>query len=206
MSLVLLIFGAIAGLPALAVLGMLLSSWLSTGRNGIAPLHLQAFPPPPSRADLAALARWEGAADGLGLSQEAGHFYRLRGSVEGVLLAVDGVGDFGKPGTLGISVRGTLLTPMPPGTRASHKDLPPEQPVRLEDPVLDGLIALTTREAAATRERLCTDAVRGPLLDVLHAHPGSVLRARTVELVVPEDAGDPAPLIRKVVDLVRALG
>lgn len=159
----------------------------------------------PDPRDEAARERWLAAAETLGLQQVGGHFYRLVGEIDGVPVKVEGTGDLRTPRLLGLTVRATLPAPLPSETRVVHHATPPERAVRLEDPILDTMVAVSCRDPAAVRERLCLDEVRGPLLDVVHAHPGSILRSTAVELVVAREAGDPAPLIRKAVDLANAV-
>ena len=110
-------------------------------------------------------------------------------------------------GALGPGARGgaTLGRALPEGTRVAHVASGAGQ-VRLADPILDGMLSVETSDAPALAERVCDDAVRGPLLEVLHGHPGSVLTAETVTLYAPGRLrGTLQQTVDVVVELAHAL-
>lgn len=75
------------------------------------------------------------------------------------------------------------VTGLPPGLTITKGKKP--DAIRLGDPVLDGMIAATGRDPDAIRELLRDDSLRGELLSVIHAWPGSQVVSRGVRLVMP---------------------
>lgn len=83
------------------------------------------------------------------------------------------------------SVVARLQTPLPRGTLVLHADhAVPDQrtPTPLSDPVLDGRVVAYSTDPTTLRERLVHDEVRGPLLEVVHGYPGSMLTDTHVRL------------------------
>ncbi len=60
--------------------------------------------------------------------------------------------------------------------------------IRLSDPVLDGMVSVTGGAPDALRALLRDDDLRGELLSVVHAWPGSEVRSEGVRLVMPGSA------------------
>lgn len=101
------------------------------------------------------------------------------------------------------AVTGRLAAPFPVGTRVIAA--PPGGGAKLGDPVLDGRLSVYG-DVAGLRPLLATDAARGPLLEVLLGHPGSVLHHDRVNLVADGRLGRRlARALDSVVTLVRAL-
>jgi len=91
------------------------------------------------------------------------------------------------------------------------RPLPPETLVRagrghaLGDMILDQALHVRSREPAALAGQLARDGVRGIVLDVLAAHPGSELRSDEVVHSVDDGALDVGAALDRVLALVRAL-
>ncbi|MFT5680028.1 MAG: hypothetical protein ACI8RZ_000933 [Myxococcota bacterium] len=62
--------------------------------------------------------------------------------------------------------------------------------IRLGDPVLDGMVSATGRNPDAIRTLLRDDDLRGELLSVIHAWPGSAVTPRGVRLIMPGAAAE----------------
>ncbi len=78
--------------------------------------------------------------------------------------------------------------------------------IRLGDPILDGMIAVSSRHPVATQALLSHASLRGPLLAVVHAFPMSRVGER--EIILHLDALDPDTLderIQDVIDLAEVL-
>jgi hypothetical protein len=60
--------------------------------------------------------------------------------------------------------------------------------VRLGDPILDGMVSVTGNEPDAIRALLRDDILRGELLAVVHAWPGSQITPKGIKLVMPGSA------------------
>ena len=126
---------------------------------------------------------------------------RLAGIIDGVDVTATLHVDRWYPRTV---ISGTVQPPLPPDTQVVHRDLDPDAPP-IGDPVLDGLVAIRG-DLDRLRPWLCTDAVRGPLLEVVHGFPRSTVRTGAVVLTFPGRLGRSlAPAIDRVVDLARAL-
>lgn len=133
---------------------------------------------------------------------ELGHVAR-RGDgwgagVEGVPIAI--TGRFPR-----IEMTASLRTSLPDGTLVVHADHGIVDK-RLGDPVLDPLLTVQGPDLPALKDRLATEDVRGPLLDVLHGAPGSVLEATRVVCRPPSPLLDPKDWLEKVARLIHALG
>lgn len=135
---------------------------------------------------------WRRIADELGLvlGEES-----LSGVVEGFETRVQ---LWGGNTRVVVSVAGHGLT-------AAHKDHAGFRPVPLGDPVLDSLIAVRG-DAVLLRELLSSDEVVGPLLEVVHGHPGSTVSPTGVTLQVEGVADESLrELVPKALTLARAL-
>lgn len=102
------------------------------------------------------------------------------------------------------SVIALIEPPLPPETVLGHPRLHRDDH-DLDDPILDGQLAVRTSDLEALRSRLRRDAVRGALLELVHQHPGSVVLADQVHLVVPGLEVRPARLVQLVSELAEGL-
>lgn len=160
------------------------------------------LPPPPRPEDVEALELWQRAASALGLDDGEG-FFDLRGRVDGHSVHVLGLGDPASAADLELLVVVLLEHPLPDGTVMKASDSP--SGVGLGDPILDGFIETQSSDPGAVARRVCRESVRGLLLEVLRQFPASATTAERIELRAGPGFGDPAPLIRLVVDLAHAL-
>lgn len=94
---------------------------------------------------------------------------------------------------------------LPDGTRVMHRARL-SRGRELGDPILDPMLRAESADLGELGRRLGQDAVRGPLLEVLHGFPGSSLRHDRVMLRVPGRAGPALPRrVRLVTELASAL-
>ncbi|MEO0601524.1 MAG: hypothetical protein AAF211_08815, partial [Myxococcota bacterium] len=126
----------------------------------------------------------------------------LRGCVDGVMITV--IGPQLEDGSWTLEVRAAIAPPLPPGTRVTAQGTRTRGD-RLGDLVLDHALQIVSDDPEALGRRLARDDVRGPVLDVLAAHPESVLRADEVVHVVTDGALDVEASVRRVVELVTVL-
>ena len=144
---------------------------------------------------------WRAVAGAYGLTLSAS-LDALHGTVGGIDVAAE----YGsRPGTTTPTViQATLRRPLPEGTHIVRAGLGPSR-VTLGDPVLDAMLAMQTSDGTALAERLCTDEVRGPLLEVVHGHPRSEVTPTRVWLVMDWPGAAFPTAFAAVVDLARAL-
>ncbi|MBX2798295.1 MAG: hypothetical protein KTR31_11515 [Myxococcales bacterium] len=141
---------------------------------------------------------WEAFAEGQGLALDWGAL-RLTGEMRGVPLTIQGLS--GGPTT----IRAQLARVLPAATRVVRKESA-KSGGALGDPVLDSLVSVQTDDLAVLRQRLCTEDVRGALLEVVHGFPGSSVRSDVVELWCPHWVGlDLHARVDLVLQLVRCL-
>jgi len=109
-----------------------------------------------------------------------------------------------------LEVRAPIVPPLPAGTRVTSR---PQGRHRRREPrasgigdlVLDQALQALSEDPGALGRRLARDAVRGPVLDVLAAHPRSELLADEVVHVVEDGALEVEAAVGRVVELVNAL-
>jgi len=104
------------------------------------------------------------------------------GEVEGVRLEVF---EARKRSRYSCFVRAPLLRPLPPETRVirGRKNRPPPRSARpLGDMILDPLLVASSSDMPALSARLSRPVVHGPLLEIVHGHPGSRLTETHIEL------------------------
>ena len=105
------------------------------------------------------------------------------------------------------SVKATLCTPLPPGTYMAGVTEEGEPSVELGDLIVDSSpVVVQTSDPAALRERICTDGVRGPLLDAICANVGSQVTATCIQVEIAEGALDIDGAVSNVLDLIEGLG
>ncbi|HJN72911.1 MAG TPA: hypothetical protein QGF58_03155 [Myxococcota bacterium] len=135
---------------------------------------------------------WRRIAEDLGLTMEG---ESLAGVIEGYETRIRLWG--GKTRVV-VAVAGHGLT-------AIHKAHANFRGVTLGNPVLDGLLALNG-DPALLKELLEDEELIGPLLEVVHGHPGSVVSPSGVTLEVPGVAGEELRgLVAQALCLARAL-
>ncbi len=153
----------------------------------------------------AALAPWNTVAEtyGLTVSLPGGGEVLLEGDLHlGLLRARSLPREQELHTEVRLQFRQPLATPLRV-IAADHADAPG---IRLGDPVLDGHITAHGADPEAIRRLLRREALRGPLLAILHAHPGSVLTQEA--LVLRPSNGEPHLLlvgIGELLELVRTL-
>ena len=105
------------------------------------------------------------------------------------------------------SVKASLKTPLPSGTWMKAVEEDAEPSVEIGDLIVDSSpVVVQTSDPDALRERICTDGVRGPLLDAICANPGSQLTETGIEVHVVEGALDIDAAVANVLELVEGLG
>ncbi|MEN0061519.1 MAG: hypothetical protein AAGA48_05175 [Myxococcota bacterium] len=124
----------------------------------------------------------------------------LRGMVDGVGLSL--VGPRLKDDHWTLSIRAELPVPLPISTRVKARQGPGGP---LGDLVLDQALSASSSDLGELGRRLARDAVRGPVLDVLAAHPASELRTGEVIHVVTDGALDVSAALDRVTELVEVL-
>lgn len=131
----------------------------------------------------------------------------LRGTVDGVRVSI--MGPRLTDDRWVLEVRAALSPAFPAGTlvvaRQEGVRRPTARASRLGDLVLDHALCATSTDPETLAQRLARDAVRGPVLDVVAAHPASELRADEVVHVVHDGALDVSGALDRVVDLVSVL-
>lgn len=141
---------------------------------------------------------WQGLVERHGLRADA-ELTELIGVIDGVDLEIRMEGD--PPRTV---VRGRFHPPLADGEwlAAARRDLD----IRFGDPILDGRLSVATPDAEALKARIATDAVRGPLLEVVMDHPDSRVEGDAVTLVARGRLGRRLPAaVDAVVALARGL-
>lgn len=108
-------------------------------------------------------------------------------------------------GDVPLRVRVVLTRPLPPGTELVHIDRGKGPSAALADPILGAQVHAVSTDPDALSTRLSRDAVRGPLLEVVHGHPGSRVTSEAVELLVVPAPLDPKPAVDLALELERAL-
>lgn len=83
-------------------------------------------------------------------------------------------------GKLYTRIQAHLDRPLPARTHIVHADLGSGQGATLGDPVLDSMVHVATDDIEVLRQRLATEAVRGPLLEIVHGQPTSHVDATTI--------------------------
>ncbi len=124
------------------------------------------------------------------------------GEVDGVVVTV--VGPQLTDEHWRLEVRARLAPALPYGTRVRSRGTGAPG-AGLGDLVLDHVLRASSPDPGEVARRLARDDVRGPVLDVLAAHPSSELRADEVVHVVLDGALDVEAAVRRVVELVRVL-
>ncbi len=157
----------------------------------------------------AAEAPWRGRAEALGLTVQGGvetGARQLAGVVDGVEVTVTVAVDPDTEAPL-TRVLARLEPPLPAGLRIKGRSPGAKAGgVGAGNPVLDSVIDVFATDVERARRLLSDDAVTGPLLEVLHAHPRSQVHPRGVVLVEPDIADEGlGRLVRAVVDLATAL-
>lgn len=145
----------------------------------------------------AGLSRVQGTS-----SLQLGRPGELRGYVDGIPVTLVGPRLADDHWTL--EVRARLTTPLPSGSRVVARR-PSNASSSLGDLVLDQALSATSSNLDALARRLARDDVRGPVLDVLAAHPASELRGDEVRHVVNDGALDVSAALDRVIELVHAL-
>ena len=77
-----------------------------------------------------------------------------------------------------------LIRPLPERTYIRHPDHG-NHTDSIGDPILDSMLAISTSNAGVLADRLSKDDIRGLLLEVVHAHPGSTVTASTITFFAP---------------------
>ncbi len=104
------------------------------------------------------------------------------------------------------SVVHTRLTPsLPRRTRVQRRELEHGEEDVLGDLILDSLLVSRTRDRRELAKRLGHDSVRGPLLEVVHGHPGSRVERHWVHLHVDGSLCGLTPSVRLAVELAEEL-
>lgn len=126
----------------------------------------------------------------------------LQGHIDGVPIRVQVQRQDGRILTW---ILGWFEPHLPEGTEVIHRNRNPKGDV-LGDGILDKMVRVESPDPDTLRQRLATDAVRGPLLEVVHGHVGSQLRHDRIMLRIRGRCG--ARLrerVRLVTDLAKAL-
>lgn len=103
-------------------------------------------------------------------------------------------------------VRGSLITPLPPGTQLQAAGRGAGPDVEVDDLFLDVGLHIYANARDQVRERLARDEVRGPLLALVNDWPLSTVTATAVVHVVVERSCRPLAVVERVVELVKLLG
>lgn len=98
-----------------------------------------------------------------------------------------------------------LPEPLPQGTRIVAQQGSAGPDVLVNDPIIDKALRLSGDGIGSIRDRICDDAVRGLLLDVLCGHPGSVIHSDRIDWRIGDGALAPGARLRDVLRLVRVL-
>ena len=147
-------------------------------------------------------ADWRRVAERWGLACPGADPRVLEGVFDGGRLSVRAEG--GTAWAPGLRIERALRDPLPPGTVVAHPAAGPGPSVRLADPVLDHL-HLSTPSPERLAERLCRDAVRAPLMELVHAEPGARVEAEQIEVVLPAPVEDIVGWVARIVALEAAL-
>ena len=127
----------------------------------------------------------------------------LAGVVDGVPVVVRLQRD--EHGALLLRAVAQLRAPLPDGVRIQHQNEGTLRDVQLGDMILDQLLFIQAPETANLAQRLNQDAVRGPLLEALHGHPGSVLTSDRIGVLVRDRVQDPDYALKLVLAVEGAL-
>ena len=127
----------------------------------------------------------------------------LAGLVDGVPVVVRLQRD--EHGALLLRAVAQLRAPLPDGLRIQHQNRGTLRDVQLGDMILDQLLFIQAPETANLAQRLNQDAVRGPLLEALHGHPGSVLTSDRIGVLVRDRVLDPDYALELVLAVEGAL-
>ncbi|MCB9766429.1 MAG: hypothetical protein H6739_42035 [Alphaproteobacteria bacterium] len=133
----------------------------------------------------------------------------LRGVIDGVTLQVRVTERFSSDTRLVTVIRGELDHPMPAGLHVVREGTgrggSPWR-VTLHDPVLRSLVDVYASDPDETRALLSHEGLHGPLLEVVHGHPGSQVTHEAVVLVYGGvDGASMGERIDGVVRLVKVL-
>lgn len=147
---------------------------------------------------------WADLVERLGLRDESTDDLRkLAGNVDGVALVVQQHKRTFAQTTLRVTAQ--LRTPLPLRTTLVHPAHGQGPSADLPDPILAGQVHARSDDPEALAARVCTDAVRGPLMEVVHGHPPSVVTSNRIGLLVPDSPLDPRPWVDVVLELEQAL-
>ncbi len=151
--------------------------------------------------DQAGDGMWRQAASMYHLSGDATH--KLRGTVDGFPVRVQ-LQHADKP------ERKTVLSTsfshlLPADTMIKHASYAVGR-AELGDPVLNALLSVKTSDPDALAARICSEHVRGALLEVVHGYEGSFVTATEIHLISPGRLLQRLPhALDSVVALARAL-
>ena len=147
---------------------------------------------------------WTSLRERLDLRDETdGAGRRLAGNAGGVPLVVQEHRHDASYPTLRVTAQ--LEDPLPDDTLVIHPSEGRRRRITFADPILEGHIHATSSDEDALIDRLCRDAVRGPLMDLIQGHPGSRLTSDRIGLMLPDAPLDPNGAVDLVLELEAAL-